>query len=197
MNYDQYKRLFDEILANPTPAHPYDAVEYMSYTKLNRSRMRRWDKQLAPDELMISELNQIASPQHWVIISEPWCGDAAHIIPFLIHMTQQNTLISYEIQLRDTAPFLIESYLTNGSRSIPKLIVRDDMGKDIFAWGPRPVGSQQLMEQMKAGNADFETIKIALQNWYNNDKGRSLYRELLAHFTNARSLPAGSIPGIQ
>lgn len=193
MNYDQYKRLFDEILDNPAPAHPYDVVEYMSYTKLNRSRMRRWDKQLVPDTALMSELKQITTPQHWIIITEPWCGDAAHIVPFLVHMTQQNALISYEIQLRDTAPFLIESYLTNGSRSIPKLIVRDDAGKDVFVWGPRPVGAQQVMEQMKADNADFETIKMALQNWYNNDKGHSLYQELLAHFTKARSW----VPGVQ
>jgi len=31
---------------------------------------------------------------------------------------------------------------------------------------------------MKTTNADIETTKTALQNWFNNDKGKLLYREL-------------------
>jgi len=140
--------------------------------------MKRWDKHMKLDENLVSRLKQITSPQHWIILTEPWCGDAAHIVPFLIRMTEQNTHITYDLQLRDSEPFLIESYLTNGTRSIPKLIVRNGQDNDLFTWGPRPEGAQQLMNRMKAGNADFETTKIALQNWYNNDKGISLCGEL-------------------
>ncbi|HRN55185.1 MAG TPA: thioredoxin family protein [Agriterribacter sp.] len=182
MNYTGYKQLFDEILSVPNPASPYDNDIYLDYTRLNRSRMKRWDKQPVPDENLVSRITQVASPQHWVIITEPWCGDAAHIVPFLIKLAEQNNLISYDIQLRDSEPFLIENYLTNGTRGIPKLIVRDESGNDIFNWGPRPKGAQELLDKMKADNADFETIKIALQNWYNQDKGLSLCRELAEYF---------------
>lgn len=182
MNYTAYKQLFDEILDNPNPASPYNDAMYLDYTRLNRSRMKRWDKQLKLNEDLASLIKQIASPQHWIIITEPWCGDAAHSVPFLIRLAEQNDLISYDIQLRDREPFLIESYLTNGTKGIPKLIVRNESGDDIFNWGPRPKGAQELMDTMRAGNADFETIKIALQNWYNNDKGLSLCRELSEYF---------------
>jgi len=182
MNYTAYKRLLDEILNEPNPAAPYDDAMYFNYTKLNRSRMNRWDKQLVLDDLLVSGLKQIAAPQHWIIITEPWCGDAAHIVPFLIQMAEQNQLITYDLQLRDREPFLIEHYLTRGTRSIPKLIVRNEAGNDIFDWGPRPQGAQELMDRMKADNADFETIKIALQNWYNQDKGASLCKELMVYF---------------
>jgi hypothetical protein len=56
--------------------------------------------------------------------------------------------------------------------------VRNESGSDIFNWGPRPAEAQQLVNKMKAENADFETIKVALQNWHNNDKGLSLCRGL-------------------
>jgi hypothetical protein len=56
--------------------------------------------------------------------------------------------------------------------------VRNESGSDIFNWEPRPAEAKQLVNKMKAENADFETIKVALQNWYNNDKGLSLCREL-------------------
>jgi len=182
MDYTTYRQLFDEILNQPNPPAPYDDAMYFNYTKLNRSRMNRWDKQLVLDDLLVSGLKQIAAPQQWIIITEPWCGDAAHIVPFLIQMAEQNQLITYDLQLRDSEPFLIEHYLTHGTRSIPKLIVRDTNGNDIFGWGPRPHGAQELMDRMRADNADFETIKIALQNWYNQDKGVSLCKELMVYF---------------
>jgi hypothetical protein len=182
MNYTAYKQLFDKILNDPNFAHPYDDANYVDYTRLHKSRTNRWDKHLSLDQNLVSRIKQITSPQLWIIITEPWCGDAAHIVPFLIRLAEQNDLISYDIQLRDSEPFLIESYLTRGTKSIPKLIVRDENGSDLFQWGPRPKGAQELRDKMKADNADFETTKIALQNWYNQDKGVSLYNELAALF---------------
>ena len=179
MNYLAYKTLFEEILSAEIPAAPYDKPDYLNYTKLNQSRMKRWDKHLVLSDAILSKLQEITSPQHWIIITEPWCGDAAHIVPFLIKITEQNPLLSYEIQLRDSEPFLIEQYLTNGkSKSIPKLVSRDEDGKDLFVWGPRPEGAQQLMEELHEAKADFETIKIKLQNWYNDDKGEEICKEL-------------------
>jgi len=176
MNYTEYKQLFEEILANPTY---YSKESYMEYTRLNRSRMKRWDKLLVLDDSLSSRLKKITSPQKWIIITEPWCGDAAHVIPFLVRMTELNELISYDIQLRDSEPFLIDSYLTKGSKSIPKLIIKDETDNDLFVWGPRPNGAADVLANLKAKNADSETIKIAIQNWYNADKGKQLMTELL------------------
>lgn len=178
MNYQQYQQLFDEILSNPTPPYPYNDEMYFSFTKLNQSRMRRWDKQFRLEQQLVDKLKNISTTRQWVIITEPWCGDAAHIVPFLIQMAAQNNLITYDIQLRDSEPFLIDSYLTDGTKSIPKLIVRDQSGTDIFTWGPRPKPAADLAASLKASGAEFETIKLALQNWYNNDRGASLSKEI-------------------
>lgn len=178
MNYTEYKLLFDSLLENPERVAPYNDEMYYNYTKLNRTRVKRWDKQELSNEEILLKLKQITQPQHWIIITEPWCGDAAHSIPFLIKMSELNDLISYDIQLRDTEPFLIEKYLTNGTKSIPKLIVSDAHGKELFVWGPRPVGAQQIVEKMKTLNSDFEDTKIALQNWYNENKGEEICNEL-------------------
>ncbi|MDI3320327.1 thioredoxin family protein [Pinibacter soli] len=178
MNYSTYKQLFDEILENPHPAAPYDDATYLNYVRLNRSRMRRWDAQMALDKKLVTQLKQISQPQHWIIISEPWCGDAAHTVPFLVQMTEQNDLLTYEIQLRDSDPFLIEQYLTNGGKAIPKLIVRDDTGNDVFVWGPRAISAQRLANHLKSANASKLEILDSLQRWYNQDKGESLCLEL-------------------
>lgn len=181
MNYNNYKQLADDILSNPQPLAPYDDPAFMDYLKLNRTRMKRWDLQGELSASLINTLKNINAPQHWIIISEPWCGDAAHIVPFLVKMAEQNSLISYDMQLRDNEPFLINNYLTNGSKSIPILVVRDANNNDIFVWGPRPKGAQEVMNEMKAKNADFENIKTALQNWYNHNKGIELCEEILEH----------------
>lgn len=178
MNYSTYKQLFDDILNNPNPSAPYDDETYLNYVRLNRSRMKRWDAQMVLDKRLVKQLEQISQPQHWIIISEPWCGDAAHIVPFLVKMLEQNELITYEIQLRDTAPFLIDQYLTNGGKAIPKLIVRDEAGDDIFVWGPRTISAQKLANDLKHANAPKAEILDALQRWYNQDKGESLCMEL-------------------
>lgn len=178
MNYAEYKELFETILEASEKTAPYNDEMYFNYTKLNRTRSKRWDKQELTNEKVLSKLKQIIQPQHWIIITEPWCGDAAHIVPILIKMTKENNLISYDIQLRDTEPYLIEKYLTNGTKSIPKLIVKDKDGKDVFVWGPRPKGAQEVVNVMKSQNSDFEQTKIALQNWYNDNKAEEICNEI-------------------
>lgn len=182
MNYREYQQLFDDILSSSDSQPPYNNTDYMNYTKLNQARMKRWDKTMQLDEELVSALREIPQKQHWIIIVEPWCGDVSHILPFLVRLAEQSSNITYDLQLRDSEPFLINSYLTNGGKSIPKLIARDEAGNDIFVWGPRPKEAQELMTGLKARNADFETIKTELQNWYNADKGQSLQKELLEFY---------------
>lgn len=178
MTYAQFKALHDQILDREIVTPPYDREVYLNYVKLNKARMKRWDKRLILDGAMIDLIQQTTKPMHWIIITEPWCGDAAHVIPLLIKMSELNPLISYDIQLRDSEPYLIEHYLTNGAKSIPKIIVRDEHGTDIFTWGPRPKAAQQLLDMMKNQQAESEKINIALQHWYNEDQGRSVSSEI-------------------
>ncbi len=183
MDYKEYLGLFEKIIDNRlSDSAPYNDHTYLHYTKLNYSRMKRWEKTLVLDENLVEIVKGISDFQRWIIIVEPWCGDAAPTVPFLIHLAQQNPLIQYNLQLRDEEPFLINSYLTNGSKSIPKLIVQDGAGSDLFTWGPRPLAAQKVVDELKAANVDFETSVSQLQDWYNKDKGVELQKELLVLF---------------
>lgn len=178
MNYQTYLQVFDEILSASNPLPPYDNADYLEYTRLNHTRMKRWTKTLQLDDELVELIKRIKEKQHWIVIVEPWCGDVAPSLPFILRLIEQNPLLSYDLQLRDSEPFLINDYLTNGTKSIPKLVVRNEQGDDLFTWGPRPAAAQQLMDRLKAANVDFETMKIELQNWYNEDKGKSMQAEL-------------------
>ncbi|MFB6454020.1 thioredoxin family protein [Chitinophaga sp. Hz27] len=180
MDFNAYEAVFQEILHNPSPAAPYNNPDYLNYTKLNWSRQSRWLKTGKLNEDLATAIKNIKEEQHWIIITEPWCGDASHSVPFIQMLATLNPLIKTDYQLRDSPPHLIQQYLTNGtSKSIPKLIMRDKQGHDIAVWGPRPAECQILYDQLHKEKADFERTKIALQQWYNDDKGVSLQRELL------------------
>lgn len=182
MNYEKYLSIFDEVLSGQLTTAPYDDPYFIEYTRLNHARVHRWEKTLKLLPELVELIRKIQEPQQWIIISEPWCGDAAPALPFLIRLAGINALINYDIQLRDAEPYLIESYLTNGSKSIPKLIVRDQNGKDLFTWGPRPKAAQDFLDELKHIALSKDEIKAELQNWYNKNKGEELQKELLALF---------------
>jgi hypothetical protein len=179
MNFQEYLTLFDTILSSQSPQSPYDKPAYINYVKLNLSRMSRWTKNLELEPDLVDALNDVEEPQHWIIITEPWCGDAAHSVPFLVAIAEKSPKITYEIQLRDSEPYLINDYLTNGGKSIPKLVARDQDGNELFTWGPRPSASQDIFNKMKSEGAIYDEITLKLQAWYNADKGQSVQQELL------------------
>jgi len=180
MNFSAYQEYFQSIIDDPNPAAPYDNPVYIDYTRLNWSRMNRWLKVGVLSDELKETVSKLTTPQNWIVITEPWCGDAAHIVPFFQLITLWNPLVVVDYQLRDSAPFLINAHLTNGGKAIPKLVIIDEKGHDLATWGPRPVECQALYTRLTAEKADFETVKTELQKWYNNDKGRLIQQELNA-----------------
>ncbi|HOZ85272.1 MAG TPA: thioredoxin family protein [Niabella sp.] len=179
MTSQEYFDLTHEIVNSKNPQTPYDEPDYHQYTVMNETRMKRWLKMNPITEETTNIIHSISQPQTWILITEPWCGDAAHIVPILHLMSQLNARITLEIQLRDSNSE-IEKYLTNGTKSIPVLIVRDTHGEDIFHWGPRPKAAQDIYLELKAQQMDSDEIKASIQNFYNKDKSLNIQKEVSA-----------------
>jgi hypothetical protein len=184
MNFSAYQQVFQDILNAPAPPAPYNNADYLNYTKLNWSRQQRWFKVGLLNADLMAAITNIKSEQFWTIITEPWCGDASHTLPFIQMLTQLNPFIKVDYQLRDSPPFLIEQYLTNDSKSIPKLIIADSEHHDLAVWGSRPAACQQLYVELLNAHVSMDEKKIALQKWYNEDKGVSFQLELLTIINN-------------
>ncbi len=180
MTFEAYHQYFESIIQKNADEHtaPYNNPDYFDYTRLNWSRMNRWLKTGQLTDAVKEVVKAIDSPQQWIIITEPWCGDAAHSVPFLEMISRLNPLITVSYELRDSEPFRINDYLTNGGKSIPKLVIRDSEGKDLATWGPRPAACQEIYSKLTAEKADFEKVKTELQHWYNADKGVGVQEEL-------------------
>lgn len=180
MTFQEYTNYFKRIIetAPDQQVAPYDNPAYIDYTKLNWSRMNRWLKAGKLSDKLKDAVRSINSPQHWIVITEPWCGDAAHSVPFIELAARENPQISITYELRDSEPFRINNYLTLGSKSIPKLVIQDAEGNDLGSWGPRPKDCQEVYAGLLAENADFEKIKTEIQHWYNANKGADIQDEL-------------------
>lgn len=179
VNWKEYLEKFEAILHIETPPPPYDNPEYLNYLKLNKSRQNRWLKTAKINNDLENIIKNINQQQTWYLIVEPWCGDAAHITPFIFLMSEINPNITLKIVYRDTPPFMIDDYLTDGGKSIPKLIIRDSKENDIHVWGPRPKACQRFYLDLKEQNISVGTLKEELQKWYNTDKGNSIQKEFL------------------
>jgi len=182
MTLSSYLNYFKNIIENTDKniSDIYQNPEFLEYTKLNWSRTNRWLKTGKLTLETIQKLKKIQNRQNWIVITEPWCGDASHIIPFIELMARENSLISVEYELRDQPPFRINDYLVNGGKSIPILIMQDKNKNDFGVFGPRPKECHQLYLTEKERGADLERLKIALQKWYNADKGIQIQKEIIA-----------------
>lgn len=165
------------------PEYSSYPTNYQHYIPLNKSRFTRSLKQGVITQELTEVIRAINEKQDWVIITEPWCGDAAQIVPYLFKIAALNPLINVLVQLRDSHSE-IESYLSDGKMSIPKLIVRDKQGIDLFTWGPRPQKLETIYLELKNKNENIDDMKTILQKWYNDDKGKEIQEEIMELIKN-------------
>ena len=180
-SYAEYRKLASDLVAQGKPTG-HDLSETLAhYAELNETRMNRLEKTITLTDAVIQTLQNSSKNAIWLVLAESWCGDAAQILPVLNKMSEASNTIQLNIVLRDDHDALMQLFLTNGAKSIPKLIILDAQTLNVVAdWGPRPLGAKQLIEEYKAthGVVD-ETGKIELQKWYLHDKGISIQQEIL------------------
>jgi hypothetical protein len=179
-SYAEYRKLASDLVAQGKPTG-HDLSEALAhYAELNETRMNRLEKTITLTDAVIQTLQNSSKNAIWLVLVESWCGDAAQILPVLNKMSEASNSIQLNIVLRDDHDALMQLFLTNGAKSIPKLIILDAQTLNVVAdWGPRPLGAKQLIEEYKAthGVVD-ETGKIELQKWYLHDKGISIQQEI-------------------
>jgi hypothetical protein len=117
--------------------------------------------------------------QLWLLITESWCGDAAQSAPVMARLAALSSTIQFRIIIRDEHLDIMDSFLTNGGRAIPKLIgLNPDTFEVNWHWGPRPKGAIDVVTRCKKEGLEKEQISLALQEWYNQDKGIGVSEEL-------------------
>lgn len=181
-SYTAYREFVtDALRTNPEVLELESAM--LPYAELNEARLKRLDKTMQISATSRSFLQEELQRDFiWLVISESWCGDAAQSLPIMNKLAEASDRIQLQIVFRDHNLALMDLFLTNGGRSIPKLLVLDATTKEVLTtWGPRPAGAMTYLEAYKARHgAVDEAGREGLYKWYTHDKGQEIEAELIA-----------------
>lgn len=180
VSYSEYRTLVSKLISEGKSTGNEQSADLLHYSELNEVRMKRLEKTLKMDSEVLKTIQNLKSKQTWLVIAEGWCGDAAQILPIIKLMAESSENIELKIVLRDENEEIMNQFLTNGAKAIPKLLILDKNLNLINHWGPRPEGAKNLILDYKTqhGIVD-EPAKIALQKWYLDDKGISTQKEIV------------------
>lgn len=180
ISYEDYRKLVATHTAHNTNTGAEITEALAAYTVLNNQRMKRLDKtmKLLPENEVF--LQSFSKDVYFLIITESWCGDAAQTMPMMNKVAQAGA-IDFKVVLRDDNLELMDQFLTNGGRSIAKLILIDkNTNLPLATWGPRPTTATAIVAAEKEAKGELSpAFKEELQNWYNTDKGKDTEKDLI------------------
>jgi hypothetical protein len=180
--YSQYLDLVNTLVAEKKGSFENTTEEFAGYTSLNQKRMKRIDKTVKLTSEIVDVLNGLEDTQEWFVITEAWCGDSAQNLPVLAKIAEESKgKIKLNIILRDSNLVLMDKYLTNGGRSIPKLVAFDKSGDEMFTWGPRPKEAQNLLLNWKENpeGKNWNDFERDLHTWYAKNKAVAVQEEII------------------
>ena len=185
ISYTSYRKLISDLIASGKSSGPIQSEDLLNYSKLNDRRMTRLDKTIQLSQETLLGLKKIDKPITWLVLSEGWCGDAAQTLPIINKIANESDLITLKIIFRDEHEELMSHFLTNGGKSIPKLLVLNSENKVLNTWGPRPNIATKMVQDYKNNHGKLDAaFKQELQVWYNKDKGVNIQENMLGLLTN-------------
>lgn len=180
-SYSEFVEFTEKLVEEKRTTGANQSEAYLDYTRMCLQRMNRWNKTAKVSAKMTHLMESIQESQIWLIITEAWCGDGAQSIPYLAKLAELNPKIKLRIIMRDEYPEIMDAYLTNGARSIPKLVAfTEDLKVELFTWGPKPL---YLMNWHKEYKHDSKGLSYSgfleeIHLWYAKNKNQDLEAEL-------------------
>jgi len=176
---DYSGNLFIKNNRTTSESETYNSQEILDYTKLNFARIKRVGKQLNLSDDINKTITKLPVQWRWIMLVESWCGDVAQVGPVIAEIAASTDLIEFSIVLRDRNIDLMDQFLTNGGRAIPKLIcLNANTYKVVGSWGPRPQILQELMNSWATEELTLMQKAERLHKWYADDHTTNTQLEL-------------------
>lgn len=189
VTYSTYRTMIKGLLVEGKSTGKEQSDDLLNYSKLNDARMDRLDKKIVISQDTQEALKNLTENYFLLVLAEGWCGDAAQVLPVLNKIAETSPKLDLRIVCRDENDELMNAYLTNGSKSIPKLILVNSKSEVVNTWGPRPSIATKMVQDYKekhgALDADF---KKDLQLWYNKNKGLNIQSDIIDLLKSANVL---------
>lgn len=176
ISFEEYLEIGKQRLENPATQQE---IDYKQYYELGLQRIDRTLKKFIPNEEQLQELASKNFDGKILIISEVWCGDASSTVPALVKFFEGKNEV--KIFLRDSDKSLISQFQTNGTESIPKVIILDKDFNVKNSWGPRPQYGKELLMKHKADPEGYpkDNFYNDLQIYYAKNRGKDAVQEIL------------------
>lgn len=184
-SYADYRQMLTDLLENEgKTTGPNQSEFYIEIANLNQARMNRLDRKPKLTEETSAFLDRLDRELIFLVLTEGWCGDAAQSVPVINWMVNASQSLHLYCLLRDENPELMDQFLTDGARSIPKVIVLDAETKEVLGdWGPRPAEAQKMVIDYKnmpeTEKPDYTEFQKQLHTWYARDKTKSTQAEIV------------------
>ena len=156
----------------------YEREKTMQHTKVNLSILQNVLETISLEKKLYNSFSKIGK-QDWIYITEPWCGAGSFVLPLFHAISMAQSNINFTIYLRDENESLMFQALTNGSKTIPKLLILNEVDEILSTWGPRPKAALVFESKLKAENKSSSEINEGLIEWYMNDKTMTTQEEIL------------------
>jgi hypothetical protein len=178
LSYADYRSGINELLSAPPAGEQEEKMR--PYISNNVQMMDGFDSSYVVSDQLRQALHD-ASPSIWFVLTEGWCGDAAYCVPLFAAIEREVPgKVTLCLLYRDQHPALMDAYLTDGARSIPKLICLDMELRELVTWGPRPAALHNLVSQWKSEGMQLKQLISKVNDWYLLDDTRSTQEELAA-----------------
>jgi hypothetical protein len=183
-SYEQFLELVEKLYEAGKTTNGDNTDAMLDYTKLSLQRLKRITKSGKLEKEYAEVYASNRRKMNWLVLNEGWCGDSGQILPFIAKIAEAAPGVELSIVLRDHHPELMDLFLTNGTRSIPKVIIQDaESGEVIGLWGPRPAEAQDLFLSLKKDeNISGAERTKQLHTWYAKNKGKEIQREFAELF---------------
>lgn len=175
--FEDYMKVAQERAQN----NPKKDDEYQEYYELGLQRLNRTIKSFKIDEEQTEKLKATGFQGKILIISEPWCGDASATVPAVSRFFTAAG-IEVKIFLRDNDLSLIDRFQTNGTQSIPKILLLNEDLSVKADWGPRPKFGNELLKKFKENPETYprEVFYNDLQVYYSKNRGKDSIEEVIS-----------------
>ncbi|MBU8882701.1 thioredoxin family protein [Kaistella sp. DKR-2] len=173
---------FEEYMevARQRAENPGENDGYKEYYELGLQRMERTLKtfKISPETQEAFKSKKFTGKI--LIITEPWCGDASATVPAVSKFFEAAGN-EVRIFLRDSDLTLIDQFLTNGTQSIPKVLILNNDLTLKSDWGPRPKYGMDLLKKFKENEETYprEEFYNDLQVYYAKNRGADAIEEII------------------
>lgn len=185
MDFDEFMNQWKE--KNLIPMRGLDPVARRTrfYSKYNIERQARVEELWSPSDAFTEAVERVPGPSDWLFITDDWCVDSAYSLPLVKWGSDRRSDITLRILLKDDHPDIMDLFLTNGKRSIPKFAGIYPDGRVQFVWGPQPEAIRAIRQELMDSGAEGRIVSSTTVDWYADMGWLDVERELIEVLSSA------------